>query len=165
MTHVSKEKIIEEFKRVLTEELQVQIDSAKDAREYATDEDAKAENKYDTRGLEASYLAHGQSQRIDELRKVIGILGQLKIRDFKGKSIEATALIEVVAETDGEEETKIFFMVPNRGGVLLKFEGANVTTVSPESPLGSHLFGAKEGDEFELNIKNGTVFYTIQEVV
>ena len=35
-------------------------------REEATDEQSKAENKYDTRGLEASYLARGQSRQARE---------------------------------------------------------------------------------------------------
>jgi hypothetical protein len=37
------------------------------AREAATGADTKAENKYDTRGLEASYLAAGQAEQADEL--------------------------------------------------------------------------------------------------
>lgn len=34
----------------------------------ATHEDTKAENKYDTHGLEASYLARAQSERVLDLK-------------------------------------------------------------------------------------------------
>ena len=37
----------------------------------ATHPDAKAENKYDTRGLEASYLAGAQQERVAELEATL----------------------------------------------------------------------------------------------
>ena len=40
--------------------------AAKQAHDAAINEESVAENKYDTFGLEASYLAHGQSQRVLE---------------------------------------------------------------------------------------------------
>ena len=40
-----------------------------DLGEAATNEESKAENKYDTRGLEASYMAQAQSLRVSELKK------------------------------------------------------------------------------------------------
>ena len=41
--------------------------AAAEAKETATDKENIAENKHDTLGLEAAYLAHGQSNRVMEL--------------------------------------------------------------------------------------------------
>jgi hypothetical protein len=48
----------------LTSELEVYFRAAQASRAEATHEQSKAESKYDTRGLEASYLARGQSKQI-----------------------------------------------------------------------------------------------------
>ena len=50
----------------LTSELDGYKRSARSAHEEATSEQSKAENKYDTRGLEAAYLAGAQSRQAAE---------------------------------------------------------------------------------------------------
>ena len=58
---MNKRAIIKKIVAKLTSELEVYFRAAQFARAEATHEQNKAENKYDTRGLEASYLARGQS--------------------------------------------------------------------------------------------------------
>ena len=60
-------KIIEH----LTKDLAVYHKAARAAHAEATHEQSKAENKYDTRGLEASYLARGQSRQAAEIVQAI----------------------------------------------------------------------------------------------
>ena len=43
--------------------------AAKDAHAAATDPGSKAESKYDTRSLEASYLAAGQARQLEDLAR------------------------------------------------------------------------------------------------
>ena len=57
--------------RILATELEGYARSARAAHAEATDEQSKAENKYDTRGLEASYLAHGQSRQAAETAEAL----------------------------------------------------------------------------------------------
>ena len=48
----------------------------------ATDEENKAEDKYDTRGLEASYLAIGQSKAAEEATQPVVQFSALTERAF-----------------------------------------------------------------------------------
>src|SRR5690606_41710128 len=50
----------------LREDANAMLAAAQATREDATHEDNKAENKYDTRGLEASYLAEAQARQAEE---------------------------------------------------------------------------------------------------
>ena len=51
----------------LTESLGVLEKAARASHEEATHESSKAESKYDTRGLEAAYLAGGQARQAKEI--------------------------------------------------------------------------------------------------
>ena len=51
----------------ITSALDNSLAAAEEARATATNKENAAENKYDTLGLEAAYLAHGQSERVLQL--------------------------------------------------------------------------------------------------
>ena len=55
----------------LESELKHAIDASKDAADYATNEEAKAESQWDTQGLEASYLAAGQADQARQWAEAI----------------------------------------------------------------------------------------------
>ena len=61
---------------LIIDKLQADLRIAKDAlrasHEAATHAESKAENKYDTRGLEAAYLADGQRRRVAAPTKATG---------------------------------------------------------------------------------------------
>jgi hypothetical protein len=63
---MNKRAVLKKIIAKLTGELEVYFRAAEYARAEATHEQNKAENKYDTRGLEASYLARGQSKQAAE---------------------------------------------------------------------------------------------------
>ncbi|MCU0780980.1 MAG: hypothetical protein MUF04_07750 [Akkermansiaceae bacterium] len=72
-----------------------------EARAAATDPGSKAEGKYDTRSLEASYLATGQARQAEELADAIRRFGSLRLPDYtEHDAIDAGALVEV--ESAGE---------------------------------------------------------------
>ena len=60
---MNKRALIRKIIARLTEELAVDSRAANASRAEATHEQNKAGDKYDTRGLETSYLARGQSNR------------------------------------------------------------------------------------------------------
>jgi len=68
---MNKRVLIKKIVARLTEELEVYFRAARASRAEATHEQSKAENKYDTRGLEASYLARGQSRQAAEIQDAI----------------------------------------------------------------------------------------------
>ncbi|MCB1206231.1 MAG: transcription elongation factor GreAB [Verrucomicrobiae bacterium] len=113
------------------------------AREAATGEDTKAENKYDTRGLEASYLAAGQAEQADELHRALHALEQFDFRDFDpDEPVAPGALVE----TEVAGEVVYYLLAPAGGGVVLEGEdGEPVTVLGPASPLAGKLLGQTAG--------------------
>ena len=80
---MNKRTVIKKIIARLAEELAVYLRAAQFARAEATHEQNKAENKYDTRGLEASYLARGQSQQAAELDAAIIEFEKLSAKNFE----------------------------------------------------------------------------------
>ncbi len=116
------------------------------AIEGSTHEEAKPENDKDTRGLEQSYLARGQAQRVAENEAAIGDVNALALREFGPKaSIAMSALVTV--DEDGTE--LVVFLSPAGGGNVL---AGGVQVVTPNSPLGRALLGKKVDDDVELQL-------------
>lgn len=133
---------------VLKEELAAALAAAKAATAAATDPDSKAENKYDTRTLEASYIARGQAMRVAELQAAVETFEAMGIREFAAaQSISAGALIGV--KSSGE--TSHYFMAPVAGGTEVHLDGAEVMVITPSSPLGQKLNGKKAGEATTLH--------------
>lgn len=77
----------------------------------ATGDESKPENKYDTRALEASYLAGAQAKRVRDTEGSLAVFRVLKPKTFLPSSIiESTALVEV--DLDGK--TTFVFIAPAR---------------------------------------------------
>lgn len=109
----------------------------------ATHEESKAENKYDTRGLEASYLAGAQAKRVREMEEQLNAFKSAKIRAFKNDDkIAPTALIEVELNA----KKSFVFIIEKGGGVILSFAGKPIQAIAPNSPLGRSLIGLQAGD-------------------
>ncbi len=75
---MDKAVVLEEIIASLQSELETYIRAAKFSHAEATAEENRAENKYDTRGLEASYLAAGQANKVVELEAAISSFEELK---------------------------------------------------------------------------------------
>ncbi len=126
----------------------------------ATDEENKAEDKYDTRGLEASYLAHGQSKAADEAALAVTQFQALAIRDFApGEPISLGAL--VVLEGKGRSH---YLVGPRAGGTEIETDGRSIMVITPQSPLGRQLMGRKQGDELSLDFGGRHSDYRVASV-
>ena len=131
----------------LTSELGVYFRAAQNSRAEATHEQSKADNKYDTRGLEASYLARGQSRQAAELEAAIAEFEKLEARKFTPRDgIDIGALVEL--ETDNE--TAYYFIGPRAGGTEVVQDKKEILVITPQSPLGSQLLEKKQGDRPQL---------------
>lgn len=143
---MDKVEIFDQVIELLEKKLSILVESALIAKEASTNEESKAENKYDTRGLEASYLASGQSQRAQDLKQKIYQAKQVQLRDFSGEqAIGISALIELLVNN---RLTKYFFLLP-AGGIDLIYKNIKIQTITIEAPLGNQLVGLYEGDEFD----------------
>ncbi|MBE9503435.1 MAG: GreA/GreB family elongation factor [Proteobacteria bacterium] len=144
---MDKQKLVGQILTELTVKYETLCQAAKASHDIATHEDSKAENEYDTRGLEASYLAGAQSKRAIELEQAISIYKTLKIKDFGPEdSIDLTALVEL----ESEGRNSFYFIGPEGGGMKLHQEGETVVVITPESPLGKSLMEKEIDDDVEV---------------
>jgi transcription elongation GreA/GreB family factor len=144
---VNKKALIQYITRQISDELTAITQAAKNTYDIATHEDNKPENKYDTRGLEASYLAGAQAKRVTDMKEVLAIFENLPIQDFSNSSaIQRTALVEV----RHNDKVSFVLIMPKGGGQSVVFEGQAVQVITAESPLGQALMGRKVEDEIEV---------------
>ena len=158
---VNKKTIIKKITAQLAGELELYFRAAQYARAEATHEQNKAEHKYDTRGLEASYLARGQSRQAAELEAAIAEFEKLDARDFRdGEGIGLGALVEL--EHGGE--TTFYFLGPRAGGTTVRHDRKEILVITPQSPLGNQLLGKKQGDHPRLQFGGASQPGTIVSV-
>jgi transcription elongation GreA/GreB family factor len=125
--------------------------AAHTAHDAATHPEAKPENDKDTRGLEAGYLAAGQSARAAELARMVAAVSQLTPRAFRAdEPIAVLALVTLEDEDTGDQQR--VFLSPMGGGMKLQVDGQQVQVVTPQSPLGDALLGKCAGDEASLRV-------------
>lgn len=128
----------------LEEDLRRQLAANEQASAGATDSEARAETKWDTCGLEASYLARGHAQQFQALAADVHNLRSFVAPDYTNRPIGPGALVEV----DAEGESLLFFLLHCGGGVELDIEGSEVTIITPESPVGAAIVDKAQGDTF-----------------
>jgi transcription elongation GreA/GreB family factor len=146
---MNKRVIINKIIARLTEELQVYFRAAQFSRAEATHESSKAESKYDTRGLEASYLARGQSKQAAEIEAAIAEYEKLPVKKFGANDpIGIGALVEL--ENGGEN--LFYFIGPRAGGTEVLHDKKEIIVITPPSPLGEQLMGKKSGDQPQLTL-------------
>lgn len=151
---MNKQAIVTSIVDTLRSELESCLNAAKAASSAATDPDSKAENKYDTRSLEASYLARGQAMRVAELQDALHAFESLSLRRFDpGDTINVTALVSLKAD-DG---ASWYFIGPAAGGTEISYEGNEVMVITPASPLGQKLMGKTVGDIVQMPVGKATV--------
>ena len=139
-------------KQALRDELVAQLAAALEAArsahaaaiEGATHPEARAENAKDTRGLEQSYIARGQAQRVAELEAAVAEIGKLALRDLRDAPAAIGAVITV---TEDAAPPRRYFLVPHGGGNVL---AGDVHVITPASPRGRALLGKRVGDTAEL---------------
>jgi len=149
---MNKRAVIRKITAKLTGELAVYFRAAQFSRAEATHESSKAESKYDTRGLEASYLARGQSRQAAELEAAIAEFEKLPVKKFGvDDAIQLGALVEL--ENGGENF--FYFIGPRAGGTEVLHDRKEILVITPQSPLGEQLLGKKQGDRPQL-ILGGT---------
>ncbi len=120
------------------------------AHETATDEENIAENKYDTLGLEAAYLATGQARRAEGIRQAMVDWRQFRPRPYNAsKGIQLGALVCIVG-SDGKQQQ--LFLGPDGGSMKLVTDAQIVQVISLEAPLGRAMLGKCEGDEVSIQI-------------
>ena len=158
---MNKRAIIKKIIDRLKSELELYFRAAKAAHAEATHEQSRAENKYDTRGLEASYLARGQSRQAAELEAAISAFEKMGASKFgPGEAIGLGAIVEL---EQGGRRT-FYFVGPRAGGTEIVQDKTAVLVITPQSPLGEQLQGKKEGDRLRLTVAGVSDEYRVASV-
>src|SRR4051794_21966486 len=118
----------------LAEDLLQAEQAVRAAHETATHEENIAENKYDTLGLEAAYLATGQLRRAEAIRQALATWRQFRPRPYDvRKGIQLGALVCLV---DSDDKQQHLFLGPDGGSMKLVSGTQLVQVISSEAPLG-----------------------------
>lgn len=161
MKFEDKKNILSQFINQLEEDFNLIAKLANQAKSDATDSESVAENKYDTRGLEASYLAGAQALRAKELQDAIYLYQQLNLSDIS-KKIKVGSLLQARVN---DYENKWFFIVPTKGGMTIEVNGIAITALTTASPLGQKFISKGVKDSVELQTKSKLDEYEILEVL
>jgi hypothetical protein len=137
--------------QLIIEELQKQLELTReaslDAADYATNEESKADSKWDTQGLEASYLAAGQAAQALEIADSIQVFRLLENKELNSQNLIASGSL---IELDVGGNRNWYFLSKAAGGLTVNCEGNHVTVVTTQSPLGRNLPGKQQGDSVSL---------------
>src|SRR5437763_11452626 len=133
---MTKARLIKQIVASLSESLGVLERAARASHAEATHESSRAESKYDTRGLEAAYLAGGQTRQAKEILDAISLYDSLVLKKFASDDpIDLTALVEL--EMDGARS--YYFIGPKSGGLEIDYQRKEVMVITPQPPPRPHL--------------------------
>ncbi|WP_439887200.1 GreA/GreB family elongation factor [Pseudomonas sp. MBLB4123] len=152
-----------QLQQLLLERLQADLASAEraalSAHEAATHEENIAENKYDTLGLEAAYLAAGQARRVEEIRQALSAWQRLTPRPYEaGQGIGLGTLVWLA---DAQDRVQCLLLGPDSAGLKLQWQDQEVLVISPRAPLGQRLLGSDVGDEVEVRVAGGLQHFEV----
>jgi len=156
---VNKKLLYKQLIIALEANYQIAVNAAKRAHETATDSENIAENRYDTLALEASYLAQGQSQRVDECAGDLVAFEQLNIEATSFQSL--VCLGALVWLRDIDDNDRYVFFGPSAGGVKVQFAEKEMIVVTPSSQLGAAINQRAAGDEVSFSIGDKVLEYEI----
>lgn len=158
---MEKSKILELLKKNVQTELDEIEQAYNSTKGHATEPDMKAESKYDTRSVEASYLAGAQAKRVEELKLELKLLEEINTRTLgNDDDVSTGAIIEL--EFNGS--ARKYFLSNTAGGTILDIDGVSILVISVFSPIGSEVLGLSCGDSFELETPSGVREYKILNI-
>lgn len=147
----------------LKDQLQSEFDQAKAAydtsRSHANSGEMKSEGKYDTRSIEAGYLAGAQKKRVDELEQELKLLDEIDLT-LCPDTVSVGSLVEI----EFNEMTRLYFISSTSGGTMMKTNDEIVLVISAFSPIGVEVIGLKIGDSFDVEIKGEIREYTVKMI-
>ncbi|MFA6238354.1 MAG: hypothetical protein WC635_13560 [Bacteriovorax sp.] len=156
---LDKKIILKKLIENLNVELEEVEGAAKSTRDFATQDDLKSEGKYDTRAIEASYLASAQMKRVDEIKTDIQMLEEIEIQDSTKIQMGSLALIE------HNGNSRYYFLTSTSGGTMLKIDNETVMVISVFSPLGNGALGLIEGECFDVETPKEMRTYNVLKVL
>ncbi len=159
---IDKQELLDQLRARVAANLESLTASQAAVQSGAIHEENRQEHPKDTRATEASYLARGLAERVENTLDMVAALAAVKIRNFAED--DPIALTALVALEQSEGARPVYFLVPRAGGETLEYEGETVHTVTPEAPVGRALIGQFVGDEIDLELPRGIVRSVVARV-
>ncbi|MFT5209278.1 MAG: hypothetical protein ACI9CE_001000 [Flavobacterium sp.] len=128
------------------------------AHATATHSENVAENKYDTLGLEAAYLAHGQSKRVLECQHELEAFKKLSTTSLTKD--QAICLGSFVTLSFGKIHRSVF-IGPGAAGLKVHINNTELIVITPSAPLGKLLIGKYLFDEIDMVVDGIKTTYEI----
>lgn len=158
--HIDKHAILELILARLRADLKVCEDAVAIARDTATHADAQGSSKYETMGVEASYLAQGQGMRLIEVERALAWFRQVKLGEPGG----VIRLSSLVCLSDEQGDEHLLWLAADAGGMKVEHAGRTITVITPRSPLGAAMLGRQEGDGIAISIAGKPRCYDVVAV-
>ncbi|MBI3543561.1 MAG: GreA/GreB family elongation factor [Deltaproteobacteria bacterium] len=155
---MNKKDVVARIQEYLGDELKTVEAAAKAALEAARHEESKPEDEYDTRAIEAGYLAGAQAKRAEDIRAQLHMYKFLPVRDY-GK--DDVACPGALVELEHKGRRSFYFVVPAGGGLVMSIDGNPIQVVTPMSPIGEALMGRKAGETFEVEARDSLREYKV----
>lgn len=158
---MNKSVLLKAITASLRASLESLLAAARSSHGEAIDESTRSENKYDTRGLEASYLAEGQARLARETAEAITLYEGQQPQAFGAKDpIDLTALVRL----DAGGTAATYYIGPRSGGLEVQVDGTTVVVITPPSPLGQTLMGKCAGQSWSAKIGGQRLTFRILSV-
>ncbi len=156
-----KQLVVEQIIEKLRNELELLAGASREMHADASDEQSKAEDKYDTRGLETAYLASAQARQAAEIEQALKDYESLELKQFADHlPIDTSALVEL----DCNGETTFYFIGPKSGGLEIRRNNKEIVVITPESPLGEQLMDKKVGDKISLKSHGPSLEFLVRSI-
>jgi len=159
---MDKNKVWQQLFKALSQLVETAKAAAQRAHNTATDDQNVAENKYDTLGLEAAYLAQGQQQRMLECQQDLAAYQTLVERYQDDGTIQLGSLVTLLTPNG---ISRYFLIGVNAGGIKLSIDGSEVLLITPQAPLGKALLNREVDDEVCLTIGGNSMVYEVTAIV
>lgn len=159
-SRIDKTRIVEQLIAKLNNEL-IEVESAaKSTKDLATSADLKSEGKYDTRAIEASYLASAQNKRVEEIKLDIQMLEDLNVQMEPAIKLQLGSLALIRCNN----QERFYFISSTSGGSMLMIDEKPILVISVFSPIGDAALGLGPGESFEVETPKDTRQYKVLEV-
>ncbi len=151
-----KSTVVARIRAELGAELEALERVAAETRSEVVSDETRQEGEYDTRAIEASYLARGQAQRIAQLRRLVAWLAAFQPRQrLQPAAVQEGALVAL----DGHRRELVF--VAPEGGGRVHVGSQLVQIISLDGPLGRAMAALEVGDSFEVDSPRGVLEYEL----
>ena len=125
-----------------------------------------AETQYDTLAIEQSYLAEGQSRRVDDINAGIKSLQSLKFDPLLNKArVMMGSLVQMEQDI---AKRHWFFITPVAGGYRCQasHQGKliNITLITPQAPMGKALLRKELDDDVSLSVGKNNIADFITDI-